>query len=82
VTHEGHHHVDQAVCGLAARHDVRGKDEHRHRDQRRGPDPGEELLHHRLHLGEAVEQHVEADEGPGDERDHHREAEQKKNDHD
>src|SRR5690606_31248242 len=74
VADEGHDHVDQAVGRLAARHDVGGEDEHGHGDQRGGANAGHELLDHELHLAEAAEALVKADESRHDQRDHHRES--------
>ena len=82
VADEAHDHVDQAVSRLAAGHDVGGEDEHRHGDQRRGPDAAHHLLDEGFHLTHAAEGHVETDEGRRGQGNHHRKPQQQQHDHD
>ena len=73
---ERHDHIDQAVSGLTASHDVCGENEHRDGNERGWPDATHHLLDEGAHLAEAIKHHYKADHSAGDQGNHHREAQQ------
>ena len=80
MPHEPHHHVEQPIGGLPLGHDLRGEDEHRHRDERGGLHPADHLLHERL--GRRAGEPERHDEERRDRERHlHRVAEEEQHEH-
>lgn len=74
--------MDKAVGGLPASHDISRQNEHGHSNQRGWADTSHHLLDERAHLAEAIKHHYKTDHRTGNQRNHHREAQEQQPDHD
>ena len=81
VADETHDQIEQAVGSLTARHDLRGKNEHRYGHESGGRDATDHLLNQRVG-GSFRKVHDEGHERRRHERHLHRKAEKEENDQD